>query len=538
MADLSTLSDDQLQAIADGKMDTLPDDVLTQIAGEDSAPAPAPESPRSLADNVFPLPTAFGTINVNPVRLGHAVKNMGLEGGGATIGQVVGAPFAAVGGVQIGGGAGAAIGNTVAQLTTPGKKFSLGEVGGAAVTGMIPGASLAKAPIKEVAKQAGKYALGNVAAKNVESFVDTGKAASPGEDALAALTGAASAPLSKFLDGGTRAEATRVATQKGAYNRETLKLGRELGYTLPPSVVAPNAVNDTLTSLGGKAAVAQSAIHINQPKTNEAVAKQIGIPFDAPASPISINTARVGPNLVYDKVAKAVPGSSKLLEAYKQANADTSKLFTAYRASLVKDPAMLAEAKAKQAIADAYETQLRKVVGPNLADELKDARRKLAEIGVAERAFVGGDFSGEVIGDAFENGEKLSGNLYKIGRFENRFGKYIREASKTPAAGVDHLKLLAKGAMVGGGAATGNPALAIGAPLAMAAAERGARAGVLSAPYQNALVNQNYGAATADTVSELARFGTMSEGRDLLDEPLTPEEQTRLEDLRRRLKSK
>jgi hypothetical protein len=517
MADLNSLSDEQLQDIAEGKMDSLPDDVLQKIAGDESAPAPAPEKPRSLFNTDLPFPTPFGTITANPQQVAHTVKNLGLEGGGATLGQVAGAPFAEFGGVQAGGAIGGALGNIAGQLTTPGKKFSLGEVGGAAVGGAIPGASLAKAGARTVAMQGAKYAAGNVAAVNTQSMIDTGKPASLGQDAVAAVGGFAGAGLSKFIDTGRAAQAVADKTSRDSFNRETLKIGRDLGYTVPPSIVNPNAVNNSLESLGGKAAVAQSAIHMNQPKTDAAIAAQIGLPDNAPISPVSINTMRAEPNLVYDAVNKSSPQASGLLKSFKDSMDLAREAFTDYRASKMAgtpNNALLAKAKQAAADADVYKQGLKSVLPVPLFDKFDGARVKLAEIGMAERAFSGGNFDASVIGDAFAHGEKLTGNLYKIGRFEDRFGKYLRKAINTPTPGVDNLKLMMKFGGAGAGIASGHPLLGIAAPVAVAAGESAARKGVLTPFYQKKLASPFYGQTNAeDFAAALARYSAMNQSR-------------------------
>lgn len=499
-----------------------------------------PQSERSILDNTYPVPTAFGTIPVNPVRLGQAVKNMGLEGGGATAGQILGAPFEAVGGIHIGGAVGGGIGNIAAQLTTPGKKFSLGEVAGAAGAGTIPGASLAKAGAKEVGKQALKYAGANVAATNAQSLIDTGKPASLSQDVLAATTGAASAPLSKFFDKGARAMATADEASRGSRARETLRLGRELGLVVPPAAVAPNAANNTIQSIAGKAAVAQEAILRNQPKINDAVRVEIGLPMNAPITPISLNTARVGPNLVYGEVANHSPASAGLLDKFKNSMDEARELRSAYRASVdagVPNNATLAAARAAETQADVYKQGLKKVLPPDLFNSFDSARTQLAKIGLADRALNLGDgnISAKVFGDALDAGEKLTGNFAKLGRFENAFGRYVRDAASTPPSGVDYLKMFSKiGAGGGLGYAAGGVPGAIAGTGAMMAAEKGARELALSPTFQRAMVNPAYGARTADTASELARLGLMSAGRKELpsiDTPLNEEEMARLQEL-------
>lgn len=531
MTDLNNLSDEHLKAIADGKMDSLPADVLQKIAGggvqSPSAPvAPvAPVAPptapqeRSMWNDGFnmTIPSMIGgtrNLHVAPKEIAHTVKNMGLEGGGATLGQVMGAPLAEFGGVQVGGAIGGFLGNSAAQLTTPGKDYKLGEALAAGAAGMVPGASLAKAGAKEVGKQALKLGAANLAATNIESLVDTGKPASLGKDIAAFGTGVVSAPISKYLDKGMRAEATRVAAQQGALKRETLKAGRELGLVVPPSAVAPNPVNDSLQSLAGKAAVAQESIIRNQPKINAAVRAELALPFDAPITPISLNTAKTGPHLVYDGIAKTSPEAAGLLKAFKDAQDRARELFAAHRDT--PNNMTLSAAKAADAEADAFKAGLKKVVSTDLFAQFDAARTQLAKIGLAERALNkgSGDIDIKVLGQALDNGEKLTGNFSKLGKFQNAFAKYAQDAVSAPPSGVDWLKGMTR-IGVGGGAgySAGGPLGAAAGIAAVTAAERGARSGILTPFYQKRFAQPFYGATTEDLPAGIARLGTMQAGR-------------------------
>lgn len=458
----------------------------------------------------------------------QTVKNLGFEGGGATLGQIAGAPFAEFGGVQAGGAVGGFLGNTAAQLTTPGKDYSFGESLAAGAAGMVPGASLVKAGAKTVAQQAGKYAAANVLGANVESLAEGRGLAPISTDIMAAVGGAAAAPLSKYIDKGMRSEAARVAASQDSVRRETLKAGRELGLVIPPAAVAPNAVNETLQSVAGKAATAQEAILRNQPKVNAAVRSEIGLPSDAPISPISLNTARFEPNIVYEEVSKLTPAAGPLLENFKTATAEANIYRQAYRASIEagkRNPALLEQAQAQDLIADQMRKALEKEAnspGANtrnardIMDRFDAARTKLAKIGLAERSLNlgSGDIDPKIIGQALEHGEKLTGAFKTIGRFENAFGRYIKDASTTPPSGVDYLKMVGKFGLGGGaGYAAGGVPGAVAGTVAMAAAERGSRNAILSPFYQRNMAQPFYGAVTEDVPAALARFGTMSATR-------------------------
>jgi len=538
MATLTTDEQAELDALELAELEA-------EEAGVVQAPAPVAAPKPSMWNSDIPvmLPSGgFTPFTINPSKVAQTVKNLGLEGGGATLGQIVGAPFEAVGGMHIGGAIGGAGGNALAQMTTPGKKFSLGEVAAAAAAGTIPGASLAKAGTSLVVKQGAKYAGSNLVGKALETGIDEKRLPTLGESAIAVGAGAAGAGLSRYLDQGARAGAAAVAKSQDSLRRETLKAGRELGLGVPPAVTAPGPINNTLQSLGGKAAVAQEQILRNQPKVNSAVRAEIGLPESAPITPIALNTARVAPNMVYDEVAKLTPATGALLDQFKNATAEANRIRQAYRASIDsgrRNPTLLAEAEAQDAVAEQMLSGLKAEAttvanGLKVMERFNEARVKLAQIGLAERAVNkgSGDIDAKIIGDALEQGEKLTGNFAKIGKFQNAFGKYIQDAANVPPSGVDYLKLLGKfGVGTGVGYAMGGyPGAFIGG-VGTQIAEKGARNLAVNPAYQRAFAKPFYGAATEDIPASIARLATQAAGRD---DPLTEEEQKKLDELRAR----
>lgn len=535
-----------------------PDEVLAQIGSTQGStektavpqgPAMAVPSASALpgyvpeADNPFPV---FSTERGGQV-IKSAVKtleSLGARAGGPALGQSVGAmtgPVAPVA-VPVLGALGGLGGEIYAQRQE-GTFPRFGQMLAATATGAIPGASVAKAGTGEVLRQGAKYALVNAAATYAEKGIDEKRLPTLGEVALAEAGGFGGAGLSKFLDKGARAEATRIAAQQDAVRRETLKAGRSLGLVLPPSVPAPGPVNNALNSIAGKAAAAQEATLRNQPKINDAVRAEIGLPIDAPLSPIAINTQRVAPNMVYDKIAKTSGAAAGLLANFKQSMADANDLYATYRAAPIKDPATLASAKAAETQAEVFKQGLSKVVAPDLMAEFDAARVQLAKIGLAERALNVGDgnIDAKVLGEALDAGEKMTGNFRKIARFQNAFGRYVQEAAKTPPSGVDYLKAFTKiGAGGGIGYAAGGVPGAIAGAAAMTASEKAARELALSPFYQRAMANPFYGSTTEDFPAGIARLGTMAESRELPadDTPLTEDEMRRLEELRKKLKAK
>lgn len=541
----NNLSDEHLKAIADGKFDSLPDEVLHQIAG---GPAVAPmqaakPNPYAQSSRADLLAAQQGIIDNDPESLRAKAGMAARALGSATLkiglpaAAVAAAPFTGGGSLAaLGAGAGVLgeyLGNKVAgEETTPGGLAAAG------IVNAVPGASLVDAGLGQVARQGAKYALTNVAAANAKSVLDNTPLPSARENALAAVTGFGGAAVSRLLGAASnRLGQVETAASQDAVRRETLNAGRKLGLVVPPSAVAPNGMNDTFQSLAGKAATAQEAILRNQPKINAAVRAEIGLPESAPLSPIALNTARMGPNIVYEEVSKLTPASAGILEKFKDATAEANISRQAYRASIdagKRNPALLEAAQASDAVAE----QMRKALGReaesegantrNAADIMQRfdaARERLAKIGLTERAVNpgNGNLDPAVIGQALEHREKLTGAFKTIGRYENAFGRYLKEASTTPPSGVDYLKGVAKLGLGGSaGYSAGGPLGAIAGIAAMHGLEKGARAHILSPRYQagkgftgslSGGANPFYGAATEDLNAQLARRSVMQAGR-------------------------
>jgi len=511
----------QEKAVADAG-DFNPD---AYLAGNVPVPKASPEADAGVPWSAVEVPTPWGG-SFSPVQAAETVKNLGLEGGGATLGQIAGAPLAEFGGVQAGGAIGGFLGNTAAQLTTPSKSFKLGEALAAGAAGMVPGASLAKAGAKTVAKQAAKYAAANVGATNIQSLVDTGKPASLGQDLTAVGAGALSAPLSKYIDRGIREGETAIKAGNASVERASLEGGRSLGLVVPPAAVAPNAVNNGLQSFGGKASVAQETLLRNQPKVDSIVRKSLGIPEGTAISPQSLNTQKVAPYLVYEEVAKMTPASDGLLSAFKAANAEANAQYGMFRSELsrgVYRPDIKQAADAKNFEALSFRKALDKEAssiknGAEIMERFDSAKERLAKIGLAEEGLRKGNgkIDATVFGDAFEdNPNRLTGDYKKLGAFQSAFGKYVKDATNVPPSGVDWLKMMGRvGAGGGLGYAIGGAPGAVAGVAALGAAEKGSRSLILSPFYQNRFAQPFYGPITEDVIAGTARLGTMQAGRE------------------------
>ena len=501
---------------------------------EASAPAPSDVAPevaeagRSAWKDASPKERAalllsnFATYAKAPAeRALNEAANMGMRAGGPALGQAAGAAtgLAAPIAVPLFGAIGGAAGEFGAQLREGGA-IRPGAIGGAAVAGLIPGAPLAGATGRRVAGEMVKQGVGNIAAKATETGFDEGRLPTAAEAALAATGAAVGTGLAKSLDKGTNAQTVAAALKRSqdSTRRRTIELGQELGYVLPPSILRPNMVNDAMNSVGGKAAMAQEAALRNQPITNAAVRAELGLNPGESLSVQALNTARLGPNSTYAKLAGVSPQLTVMLDTFKQAQADANMLFTNYRNQFPKNPDILANAKQRQIDADdmvaMMETEAKSHSKGNLIDEFKEARVKLAKIGLAERAMNKGDgnIDASVIGKAYDAGEKMTGNFEKIGRFQNAFGAALREAGKVPPSGVNQLIPMLAGSVGTYGALAGG-ASGAAAAIPIMLAPRTAREIALSKFFQKQIVHPDYGVTRQDIPAMLAQFGGNSMGR-------------------------
>lgn len=471
------------------------------------------------------LMAKFGGYGKAPL---EAMAKSAVSGGARVAGPVLGQALGAATGpaapiaVPVLGAIGGAVGELGAQMNEGGALRS-GAIGGAAIAGAMPGSSLAGAGAKRVGAEMVKQGVGNIAAKTAETAIDEARLPTALEAGAAATGAVIGTGLAKSMDKGLNAQTVAAALKRSqdSTRRETIKLGQELGYVLPPSVLRPNLANDTINSIGGKAAMAQEAVRRNQPITNAAVREELGLPPGEGFSPKSLNNAKIGPNATYAKVAGVSPEMKIMLDTFKQEQADASQLFTTYRDQFPKKPEILAGAKAAQQradeMADIMEGEAVKAGKKDLMKEFHEARVKFAKIGLAERALNKGDgnIDASVIGRALDAGEKLTGNFEKIGRFQQAFGQAVREASKVPPSGVNQLMpILAGGMGTYGAMTTGAAGAAAALPFFMA--PRLARDVALSQFFQRNAMNPTYGVTRQDIPAMLARFGSSSLGRQQL----------------------
>lgn len=223
----------------------------------------------------------------NPDKVAKGAAKIGLEAGGATLGQAAGVALGGVGVAPL-GAFGGAMGNVMGQMIDDENPFSWGDVGAAAVMGAIPGATLANASARQVALKGAQYALAGVAADTVRKGIDEKRAITGPEALSSAVFGYGSAYLGKALDKAANAptrQAAKNALDMG-FEEESRRMGRELGFVLPPTEVNNSPLNQKIQSLSGIIDPAKDAIRRNQLPLQRAIKQDIGIgvevKFDGP----------------------------------------------------------------------------------------------------------------------------------------------------------------------------------------------------------------------------------------------------------------
>lgn len=582
MADLSKLSESDLEAISRGDLSKVSEAGLATLAGEQQA------TPKTLlgvkeGEVSWRNPTGRtldealkgGTLSDDMEGQRKLIMNailgtsdMAAEGGGATAGSVVGgilgarvgAPtIGAAVGRSVGGVAGNALGQMRRILSGEQDGFRGGESVGAAIGNAVPGGRQAAAGVGTLLKEVGENMASNVAATNAQSLIDRGELAGLGENALAAAAPAVLSTAGYF----GRGKSSRPATASEmtdrerflAENNQTIRAMREVAVpnkdgSVSRVVVDPaslkNDEDTVLKSLAGKEALAQEASVRNSRVFQGGVREQLGLGAAAePFRPlrdadgrfkgwVELETIRDDAAKPYQQIAQNRAMAQTKLEAINakiSSPAGASMLvFDAKAGKWVPEPKLQKEIDRLNTIAaadvdelkltrkravdeykkfkagdpaayDKWQQELNKIdemekaiddaaaaVGkPGLPDQLKNARKRIAETYVVESSINPGNGLVDPadlarILDARPG--YLTGNLEKIARFRMAMPKDAVEFSRI---GDPNSNAMTAGLMTGAGLQ--NPKTAIlgqGVPLV----RQWARNKLLSDELQGAMIGQ------------------------------------------------
>lgn len=456
-------------------------------------------------------------------------------------GQTLGRASRIPGGAQIGGFIGGVLGETVAELREEGS-MRPGAILAAGITGATTGRPLASAGGAAVAREGARLGAANVAGKAVETAVDEGRAPSVSE-----VTGSAGAGFLGSAMGRAMARPASVGGRASIYNmeNETLQSLRKEGVVIPPHEIG--AGSDTLASIGGKAALQQEASKRNQFVWQKLVREDIGLSKESlPIRPSELVARREQLGAPYREIQKfqseaadeldsrlaaiakeSDPHTAQIKLDEPQTKAALDRLRTLAAADIdelkvARDQAKSARiaffagnpnaydawqaAKAKaEGIEDAIEKAAETIGDSQLTNRLKYARQQIAKThSVEESLNLGNGFVDPLaFGRQLANGERISGNLEKIAKFQLAFRREAVEASRVPASGVGAMGAMSATNMASRGDAPG----LIGAAVQMTAG-RAVRPYLLSDYVQEGMLNprevQNFSSALARYISENA----------------------------------
>jgi len=394
------------------------------------------------------------------------------------------------------GNIGAGIASTLPALAIPG----VNTVAGAGLFGM----GMAETqPFASEAERATNLALGGVAGA--------------GGQKLGQMAGS---KIAKNIAGKESARAAAKADQ--AVKSATLNSAQKAGYVVPPSSARPSVTNRVVESIAGKAQTQQQAAVKNQAVTNKLARLELGMDEGDPITKEALRVIRQNAGKVYEevknigtvsvgdsyktKIAQLSRTADDIIESFPDAADASTKKIHKLQESLQRDefnakgavefvkklrsdgrknmqafdnPAKNALGRAQREAASILEEEIEAAIkqsgNADLMQRFNEARTLIAKTHTVESALNEG--TGNVMAKRLASDmgkdKALSGNLKEIAKFSAAFPKAAAEQLSSP--GVSALDTIT--AVMGGSAV--NPAL-YGLP----AARIGARAGILSKPYQ------------------------------------------------------
>lgn len=481
------------------------------------------------------LPESFGIV-------AGAAPGLAARSIGPAVGQKIGRLLPVPGGERIGGAIGGAGGEIVAEVMEGGTEFRPGAIAGAAVSGAVTGKPMARMGGAELAKEGARIAGSNVASAATETAIDAERLPTLGEAGRAAASGVVGAGISRAL---ARPKSIGGRPAISQMENETLQSLRKEGAIIPPHEIG--AGSDTLASIGGKAALQQEASKRNQFVWQKLAREDIGLSKESlPIRPSELVARREQLGAPYREIQKFQSDAADELESRLAAIAKESDPHTAQikldepqtKAALDRlrilaaadvdelkvardqansarksfyagnpnayDAWQAARAKA-ESIEDAIEKAADTIGDSTLMKRLKDSRQQIAKTySVEESLNLGNGFVDPItFGRQLANGDKMSGNLEKIAKFQLAFRREAVEASRVPASGVGAMGAMSATNMASRGDAPG----LIGAAVQMTAG-RAVRPYLLSDYVQEGMLNprevQNFSSALARYISENA----------------------------------
>lgn len=250
---------------------------------------------------------------------------------------------------------------------------------------------------------------------------------------------------------------------------ETLAAAHAEGYVVPPSAINGSYLGNRMEGIAGKAALRQDAQLQNQPITNKIARREAGLaensrideetlkaardviaePYrevaDLPGLPAPRVTTQLNPmRPAYSMFGKTPDTPAELVRDWKSTNSKATELWRDYQrnAKVETLEAYKAKLKEKETIEANIEKAAVAAGRPDLVPALREARVKLAKNYTVERALNlgSGDVDAATLGRMLDKGLPLTDGLETIGKFENAFSPYLRDAGKVPTPGVSKVE--------------------------------------------------------------------------------------------------
>lgn len=338
---------------------------------------------------------------------------------------------------------------------------------------------------------------------------------------------AVKAPLRAMAEKSEAAALTK--NQQAVDAKRIISEAKEAGLVLPPAQVNPTLANKAVEGLSGADKLAKRGSIQNQPKLNEMIRKDIGLPDDVPATRESIAAVRNEASKAYDYVkqvgtitndAQYFRDLSNITKSYDTASTSykgvanpVADVIKSLQETNVQAPAAIEMVKilrgradvayragdaplgkalksSAQAIDDSLnrylQTEAQFFGDPAMAQAVQKyqaARELIAKTYTADKALTpSGNFNAMVYARELKNGKPLNGNAKKVGEFASEFERY----AKLPESVGGDTFGFGDGMVAGArGLATGSTTKA----LAGLVARPGMRAVLTSKPYQKLFVN-------------------------------------------------
>lgn len=429
------------------------------------------------------------------------IAEMGIKGGAPAIGYRVGGP--------VGGFIGGAVGELGGNLYE-GQPTTLGQ----ATAGGIRGLSLGQtsAPLQNFMKWAGL----DMAAQQAQSVIDTGKMADAQRMAESAKNAAAAALMSRAVDTGSRAASqARLAGEDAVVG--ALKDAHDLGLVLDPNKYGGNIATKAAGEVAGRSGLQQAASVMNAPKVDALMRRYVNMAEGVPANTTNFEMLRIAEAAPYRKVASISTRAANEVENWKNLQSEATDWAESIRTAKSREERNLARENAKKAQMDAdssfarIERYATNAGAPELANELKEARIRIAEIHAVERGFENKtllrNFNAETLAEMHAAGVPMRGDMLTVARAAEAMPEVFGNPSKMST----RERLTRAGTMMAGGfagyagAGPGGAALAAGSSYV---APKIAQNILLNPFVQGATVAPKYGVTEMTQPANILQFAT------------------------------